>query len=229
MRRISPKIFRTSKTTSASSFAYRRSAPSACCRTYCAKRLAVCWLALALLLAGCRTDYGQLPAYSANGQLQVVIHTPAGSTHLQRYDAQDNTFQPVMEAGLARQFAFLPLPGNMGFIPSTSTGPGAEAQPLQVLVLAESLPAGTLQEVIPLSTLVLDVNGELQACVIAVPARPSQQAIQATDWASFQQRYPAARDILQLWFLHAQPDKTVRLSAWRDDVYTTGYIRDRLR
>lgn len=183
------------------------------------------------MLAGCRTDYGQLPAYSANGQLQAVIHTPAGSTHPQRYEPSDNTFQPEMEAGLASQFAFLPLPGNLGFIPSTSTRPEAatKGSPLAVLVLAESVPAGTVQEVIPLSTLVLDVNGELQAYVIALPARPSEQSIRATDWLGFQQQHPAARDILLQWFLHARPDKRVRLSAWRDQAYTEAYIRARLR
>ncbi|MGV3642359.1 MAG: inorganic diphosphatase [Adhaeribacter sp.] len=184
-----------------------------------------------LLLTGCGTNYGQLPAFSANGQLQAVIHTPAGSTTLQRYEASDNTFPPQMEGGLASRFAYLPIPGNLGFIPATSTRPGAGpgGKPLTVLVLAGSVPAGTVQEVIPLSTLVLDVSGELQAYVIALPARPSEQSIRASDWLDFQQQHPAAKNILQQWFLHARPDKRVRLSAWRDQAYTEAYIRARLR
>jgi inorganic pyrophosphatase len=186
---------------------------------------------LALLVGGCATDYQHLPAFSENQQLQAVILTPAGSTHPQEYDAQKKEFKPDMEAGLARQFRFLPLPGNLGFIPSTAyrQGEAAEGQPLQILVLAESVPPGTVQEVIPISTLVLDINGELAPFVIAVPSRPSEQVITATDWASFQQQYPAAKDILEKWFLHAQPEKRVRLSAWKDEKYTDAFIRKWLR
>jgi inorganic pyrophosphatase len=184
-----------------------------------------------LALGSCTPDYEQLPAFSENQQLQAVIATPAGSTRLQEYDAQEKAFKPAMEGGLARRFRFLPLPGNLGFIPSTAYPMGgvAEVQPLSILVLAERVPAGTVQEVIPLSTLMLDINGELEAFVIAVPSRPSEQVISATDWASFQQRYPAAKDILQKWFLHAQPDKQVRLSAWKDEKYTGAFIRKCLR
>jgi inorganic pyrophosphatase len=156
-----------------------------------------------------------------------VILTPAGSNHPQEYDAGKKTFQPAMEAGLARQFRFLPLPGNLGFIPSTAQGPAG--RPLSILVLAESVPTGTVQEVIPISTLFLDVNGELEALVMAVPARPSEQLVRASDWAGFQRRYPAAREILEKWFLHAQPEKQVRLSGWKDEKYTEAYIRRWLR
>jgi inorganic pyrophosphatase len=189
------------------------------------------WLVLVSLLAACTTDYQHLPTFSENQQLQAVILTPAGSTHPQEYDAQQKTFKPAMEAGLSKQFRFLPLPGNLGFIPSTAhpQGDALEGKPLQILVLAESVPTGTVQEVIPISTLLLDMEGELQAFVIAVPARPSEQVIAATDWASFQQQYPAAKIILQHWFLHFQPEKKIRLSGWKDEKYTDTFIRTWIR
>ena len=189
------------------------------------------WLALLLLLTACSIDYQHLPTFSENQQLQAVILTPAGSTHPQEYDARQKTFKPAMEAGLAREFRFLPLPGNLGFIPSTARpqGDAPEGKPLQILVLAESVPTGTVQEVIPISTLLLDIAGELEAFVIAVPARPSEQVIAATDWASFQQQYPAAKAILQHWFLHYQPGKQIRLSGWKDEKYTDTFIRTWLR
>lgn len=185
------------------------------------------WFLLAATLTGCSTDYLHLPAFSENKQVQAVILSPAGSIHLQEYDAQEKTFKPAMEAGLAKRIDFLPLPGNLGFIPSTAyrAGDEAEARPLQVLVLAESVPTGTVQEIIPISTLLLDIAGELQPFVIAVPARPSEQALRATDWASFQQQYPAAREILQKWFLHSEPKKNIRLSAWKDEAFTDRLIR----
>lgn len=186
---------------------------------------------LAGWLGSCSTDYAHLPAFSANRQLQAVILSPAGTTRLQEYDAEKKEFKPAMEGGLARQFRFLPLPGNLGFIPSTAyrLGDAPEGKPLPVLVLAESVPTGTVQEVIPISTLMLDIDGQLEAFVIAVPSRPSEQVLRATDWTSFQQQYPAAKDILQKWFLHAQPGKQVRLSGWKDEKYTDAFIRKWLR
>lgn len=167
-----------------------------------------------------------MPAFSENKQLQVVVHTPAGSNHPQAYDAQKKEFKPAMQAGLAEQINFLPAPGNLGFIPSTKFKSNDNTEkPLAVMVLAESAPTGTVQEVVPIGTLILDTTGELTSVIIAVPARPSAQIIHATSLESFTKDYPAAKAIIQQWFLHYQPEKQTRLSGWKDEKYTEKFIQ----
>lgn len=183
------------------------------------------WL-LVCVLVGCKTDYRNLPAFSENKQLQAVILTPAGSNSPQAYDAAKKEFRPATDAGLTAQIKFLPVPGNWGFIPSTKyRNEKQEDKLLDILVLSENVPTGTIQEVIPISTLLLDVEGELTPIIIAVPARPSEQVIAATDYEAFSKEYSVAKEILQQWFLHYQPEKTVRLVSWKNEKYTDQFIR----
>jgi len=178
---------------------------------------------------GCQTNLRQLPTFSDNKQLQVVVVTPAGSNHVQEYDEKQKEFKPALQAGLAQSINFLPLPGNLGFIPSTRSGNNdAPGKPLEVLVLAESKPAGIVQEVIPIATILLDMAGEMQYMVLAVPARPSERFLDATDLASFTHDFPEARQMVHQWLLHYLPNKQVRIAGWKDEKYTETLIRKQM-
>ncbi|WP_190277464.1 inorganic diphosphatase [Adhaeribacter rhizoryzae] len=180
-----------------------------------------------LLLASCKTDYENLPTFSAHKQLQVVILTPAGSNHPQEYDSKTKTFVSTQEAGLPAKINFLPLPGNLGFIPSTAIKHSGnnENEPLAALVLAESVPSGTVMEVIPLGTLALNIAGEARYIIIATPSRPTDQILAATDFNEFVTKYPAAKEIIQKWFLYHNPNQKTRLLGWKNDNETEDLIR----
>jgi len=180
-------------------------------------------------LVGCQTNLKELPTFSDNKQLQMVVVTPAGSNLIQEYDEQKKKFIPARQTRLVQKINFLPLPGNLGFIPSTQSGIGETTNPLEIVVITESQPAGTVQEVIPIATVLLDIAGELKYMVIAVPARPSARFIEATDLVSFTQNYPAARQILHQWFLHLLPKKQVRIAGWKDEQFTEALIRKQMR
>lgn len=202
---------------------------------HCGNKKNIFWLRVLffpLLLTGCKTDYQNLPAFSAQKQLQVVILTPAGSNHPQTYNGERKEFTPALVAGQPVKINFLPFPGNMGFIPSTayqSADSAAEGQPLAALVLSESQPTGTVQEVIPIACVLLEVAGEKTPVVIAVPARPSEQIIAATDFAEFSQKYPAAKDFIQKWFTFYKPPQKVRFIYWKDEKETDKLIQRWLR
>jgi inorganic pyrophosphatase len=178
------------------------------------------------VVTGCKTDYQHLPAFSKNKQLQAVILTPAGSNSPHTYDAVKKEFKPAIDAGLTAKIKFLPMPGNWGFIPSTKYHNAAqEDKLLNVLVLSESVPTGTIQELTPISTLLLNIEDELTPIIIAIPARPSEQVVAATDYEDFANEHSAVKEILQKWFLNYQPEKKVRLVGWKDEKYTEDFIR----
>ena len=158
----------------------------------------------------------------------MVVVTPAGRNLVQEYDEQKNEFIPARQPGLVQRINFLPLPGNLGFIPSTQFGNRETANPLEILVLTESQPPGTVQEVIPIATVLLEVAGEQKYMIIAVPARPSARFIEATDLASLTQNYPAARQILHQWFLHLLPQQQVRIAGWKNEQFTEDLIRKQM-
>lgn len=184
-------------------------------------------LGLSLLFSSCQTDYENLPTYDDRKQLQAVVEIPAGTNQPITYDAKTREFNSL--AG--RLVRFLPYPGNFGFIPSTSitAAQGGDDRPVDILVLAESQPSGTVLAVMPLGLLLLERDGLLDPKVIATPAKPSQQLLAATDFATFNQEYPVVKNILTQWFQHANPGQKVRIIGWKNEQYAEEYIRKRMK
>lgn len=180
-------------------------------------------LPMLALFSGCKTDYANLPAYSGSRQLQAVIEVPAGSSHRPVYNRETKEFVNDKEAGKDRVVAFLPYPANFGFIPSTEIN--SNGKPLEILVIAESQEPGTVLEVIPLGVLQLETAGELEHIVVAVPARPSERLISATDFAGFSKQYPAIKAILQTWFAHYNPTAHTNFVGWKNERFADKEIQ----
>ncbi len=160
-----------------------------------------------------------LPSFSANNLLQGVIEIPAGTNTKYEYNKQLLQFEPDIRDGHTRRIDFLSYPVNYGFIPSTKMDKerGGDGDPLDVLVLAESLPTGTVIEVVPIGMLLLKDLGELDHKVLAIPADPSRRIIQATNWHDFQQDYSAARHIIELFFMYYDGLGTMTVLGWADE------------
>lgn len=103
-----------------------------------------------------------LPSFARPGVLNAVIEISAGTNMKQAYDPRAGDIVPVMSDGKPRRIEFLPYPGNYGFIPSTFMDPawGGDGHALDVLVLSEYVPVGTLMEVVPIAVLKLVEAGE---------------------------------------------------------------------
>ena len=175
------------------------------------------------LLSSCRTDYADLPTFSTEHHLlQAVVEIPAGTNHIQQYDPTTRTFRHVQRAGTDRVVESLPYPGNLAFLPGTRTTPTKrypQGQPLAALVLAESQPAGTVLEILPVALLRLDEAGTPRQVLLAVPARPSLRILPgATTWAALQRDYPAVRPMLEQWFRQTGTTAgSVRVAGWKDE------------
>ena len=181
---------------------------------------------VSILLSGCRTDYASLPIYSNAGVLQAVIEVPAGSNRQMRFDPEAKEFVPVRRAGADMVIDFLPYPGNYGFIPSTLVDEpdNGDPQPLRILVVAESVPTGTVMEVQPIGTLLLDKDGKVEHLIVAVPAKPSEQVMAATDFETLSTKYSGAKSIIQRWFFHANPQEKAKVMGWKDEAFAEELI-----
>lgn len=176
-----------------------------------------------VLLTACQEDYASLPTYTPRKQLQAVIEVPAGSATKLHYNRQTKAFEAEQQAGQDRVINFLPYPANFGFIPSTETN--AQAKPLEVVVLSGRLESGTVLEVIPIGVLQLETDGNLNHKIIAVPARPSERTINAADYTSFHSDYPAAKAILQQWFVYHNPSAKSKFIGWRNEQFAEQEIQ----
>jgi inorganic pyrophosphatase len=160
-----------------------------------------------------------LPSFSPNGCLNAVVEIPAGTNTKYEYDKQREAFKPDLRDGHIRRIDFLSYPLNYGFIPSTKMlkARGGDGDPLDVLVLAEHLPTGTVIEVLPIGLLLLKDLGEWDNKVLAIPADLSKRIIRATNWQEFQQEYSAARHIIELFFMYYDGLGTMTVMGWGDE------------
>ncbi|MDQ7916044.1 inorganic diphosphatase [Mesonia sp. MT50] len=146
-------------------------------------------------------DYYHLPTF-VNDTLQAVIEIPAGTNKKIKYNREQKEFITDSINGQPKSINFLPYIGNYGFIPSTYSNikNTEEAEALNILVLAESQPSGSLIKVIPIGVLRLSDNGLLKNKIIAVPALKEFQIFPVKDFDSLSIHYPEIRKIISLWF-----------------------------
>ncbi|MDO8365674.1 MAG: inorganic diphosphatase [Saprospiraceae bacterium] len=160
-----------------------------------------------------------LPSFSPNGHLHGVIEIPAGTNTKFEYNKQLLQFQADIREGEGRRIDFMSYPLNYGFIPSTrmDRGRGGDGDPMDVLLLAEHIPTGTVVEVQPIGLLLLEDLGELDHKVLAIPIDPAKRIIRATNWVEFQRDYSAIRHILELFFLYYDGLGTMKIMGWADE------------
>ncbi|MBN8676708.1 MAG: inorganic diphosphatase [Chitinophagales bacterium] len=160
-----------------------------------------------------------LPSFSENGLLQGVVEIPAGTNTKYEYNTALLQFQPDIRNGKPRRVDFMSYPVNYGFIPSTKMvkDRGGDGDPLDVLILAEHIPTGTVVEVQPIGLLLLKDLGELDHKVLAIPVDTEKRIIKATNWTEFQRDYSAIRHILEQFFLYYDGLGTMTIMGWSDE------------
>ncbi len=182
------------------------------------------FLFFSLILAACRTEgrvkVEQTPARTQNGY-HVIIEIPAGTNLKIEYNKADRKFEPDQVNGQDRIIEFLPYPGNYGFIPSTlmDEARGGDGDPLDVLVIASSVPTGSLMEVELLGALKLRDQGELDTKLIALPLEKEDRIIQPDDFQDFLIRYDEVRRIIEQWFTAYKGRGQVEMLGWEDEQF----------
>ena len=153
--------------------------------------------------------------------LTAVIEIPAGTNHKVEYHPALGYVNDTLEDGSERVINFLPYPGNYGFVPSTlmDEARGGDGDALDILVIGESVPQGTVLSVQPIATLLLRDRGEIDTKIIAVPADSSQQVYRASNFLDFSLGNDAAKRIIETWFLNYKGLGVVQLLRWEDEAY----------
>ena len=102
---------------------------------------------------------------------------------------------------------------------------GGDGDALDILVIAESVPSGSVVDVIPIATLQLMDDGEIDTKIIAVPVDTALQVIQAKDFMTFTIKYNAAQQIIQNWFLNYKGVGVTTMLGWKDERYAMAEVR----
>ncbi len=174
------------------------------------------------LLQGCKQSSEatlmELSTYSDTTAIRAVIEIPAGTSHQYKYDKGTGEFLLDQKGGKEGIVNFLPYPGNYGFIPSTYMDPalGGDGDALDVLVLSESQPQGTVMEVLPIALFRMEDTGELDAKVIAIPKDPALQTFKVHDFATFSKEFVKAKLIIEYWLTSYKGEEVAGRIHWQD-------------
>lgn len=175
---------------------------------------------ISVLSVGCVSrDYSTLPSVTEDHQLTMVVEISAGTSVKIEYNALKREFFSDSIAGRVRVIDYLPYPLNYGFIPSTlqSAQKGGDGDPLDVLLLGQSLPTGTIIKVIPIAVLRMKDNGEDDDKILVIPADPSARIVMADDFASLNMNYPSVLSQLESWFLNYKGTGVMISGGWGDE------------
>ncbi|MEL7161145.1 MAG: inorganic diphosphatase [Bacteroidota bacterium] len=162
-----------------------------------------------------------------NDALNVIVEIPAGTNHKIEFKPERGFANDTLAGGATRIVNFLPYPGNYGFVPSTlmDASKGGDGDPLDVLVLAESLPTGTKIATRPIAALLLRDRGEIDTKIIAVPVDSTLRVFDVENFLEFSLEHNAALRIIENWFLHYKGPKLMELQRWEDENYAWREVR----
>lgn len=195
-----------------------------------------CALSLLVLLTACgdSTEQGyDLPddpygiASTTDDALNVIVEIPAGTNRKIEFTAAEGFKNDTVAGGRPRVINFLPYPGNYGFVPHTLMDKerGGDGDPLDVLVLSESVPTGARLAVRPIGALLLRDRGEIDTKIIAVPRDSTLRVFEVTDYLEFALKHDAARQIIETWFLNYKGPNKTELLRWEDETYAWREVR----
>lgn len=125
------------------------------------------------------------------------------------------TIEITNSAGTSLNHSFLPLPGNLGHL-NTST---------EVLVVAEQLKNGTQLAVRPIATLMLEENGQAKQIIIASPLDTLHQLSTTTNFSDFITKNVGEKQIIQDWFLYQKGLGKTTLIGWENEKYALSLVR----
>ncbi len=172
-------------------------------------------------------DYSQVPAFTEDGTVYCVIEIPAGTNKKIEFNKMTKKFEIDQRNGRDRIINFLPYPTNYGFIPNTLLDPeaGGDGDAIDVLILAETLPTGTLIEAFPIAILHLRDDGESDYKILASPKDPRLRLVPEISLVELQKTQPDLLIFLEQWFLHYDPEQPATSNGWGNEQEAMRYVR----
>lgn len=141
-----------------------------------------------------------IPYKTADGQYQMVVEIPAGTTEKWQTDPVTGEFYHDKINGTPRIVNFLPYPMNYGIVPQTilSRAKGGDGDPTDIITLAPGQPRGTYGPVRVIGAIKFAERGEIDTKVVAVlPDGPFKDI---NDISEMLMKYPGAVEIIKMWF-----------------------------
>lgn len=146
---------------------------------------------------------GSVQPVTDSGLVRTVIEIPAGTREKWEVKKDGKTAVWDFKNGKPRIIQYIGYPGNYGFIPRSSMPKesGGDGDPLDVIVLGDPVPRGTILETRLIGVLQFLDNGEKDDKLIAVHVtNPADTFSNINDIDQLKQSFPGVLEILKIWF-----------------------------
>jgi inorganic pyrophosphatase len=182
-------------------------------------------LPLGLLSCGVK-DYNNLPVHSRNHRINAVVEIPAGTNHIVEYCGATHRFNLKTRADSGHMLSFIPYPFNFGFIPSTLISESGDStdQPVEVLVLSETISTGEVVEILPIGLISLIYDDGPELFVVAVPCDETDWIINAENFEELNANYPGVVRIIEEWLCYSNPSRPTQNLSWQDELMAVRVI-----
>lgn len=165
-------------------------------------------------------DVRSLPAVNENGSVNAVIEIPAGTNDIYKFQNATGSFELQKNGDQPAKVNYLPYPGNYGFI----AGVSSMENPQEVLVLASSVPVGSVMEIRPIGMLAIRDAGVERKIVVGVPFLEADRVLKAKDFVDFLINFDVAKRMIEDWFLNYKGWGKAELIGWEDEKFAMNHI-----
>ncbi len=179
-----------------------------------------------VLVSSCqpKNRYADMFTFSKKtGRLNVLVESTAGTNKLFNYDYESNTFRIKKVNGKDETLNYLPLPFNIGFIPSTSTVPG-KVVPLRTLLICENITTSSLVESIAIGAMSFKEGGVEKVMIISVPSEISIRTVNALGFDDFQAKFPSLSPIIKEWYENHDKSRDISEIEFKNEAYAKEII-----
>ena len=176
-------------------------------------------------ISGDKNFLADFPSIISDCKINVVVEIPAGTNAKWETSKDGASIAWEFVDGKPRVVQFAPYPGNYGLVPRTllPRESGGDGDPLDVLVLSEAAPRGSILAALPVAVLGLNDNGEIDDKIIAVPLDGPLSEV--TDLDGLNRMYPGITKIVEFWFTGYKSGATVS-RGFRDEVAACQLVKD---
>lgn len=169
----------------------------------------------------------QLPPSYSNGAYNVIIETSAGEHLLQSFEIESNTFDTCFQDDLAKRIGFLPLPVNMGFLPSYA-GFDSVFQKIQVWMISERMETGSVIAASPLGKLNYIESGQECDAYVMIPNDPLLRTVDASSFEDFTIRFDPVKYAFEYWLRNKNGVGKISRIRWEDESVASAELVDLL-
>ncbi len=151
--------------------------------------------------------------------IQMIVEISAGTNKKFEYNQITKKFDVEIIEGKERYVKYLPYIGNYGFIPFTKMdkNTGGDGDPIDVLLISENMPTGTVIDILPIAILNLLDNGEKDSKVIAIPLNVNQRILNISSYEELNDNFNSIKNIIEIWFLSYKGSNQVVFESWGDE------------